>query len=107
MNIIKKYNLTRYDSVVTGKSGNITMSQDHNPYPEPIQTVRLGTTGNSARWVQWCLWRFGLLEKSGIDGVIGTKSVTAIKTAQKRLGLNSDGIVGDITRRTFKSVFEQ
>ena len=39
-------------------------------YPEPIQTVRFGTTGNSARWVQWCLWRFGLLEKSGIDGVI-------------------------------------
>ncbi len=107
MNIINKYNLTKYDNVVTGKFGNITISQKHNPYPEPIQTVRFGTTGNSARWVQWCLWRFGLLEKSGIDGVIGTKSVTAIKTAQKRLGLNSDGIVGEVTRKTFISVFEQ
>ena len=106
MNIVNKYKLAQYDNVVTGKSGNITMSQDHNPYPEPIQTVRFGTTGNSARWVQWCLWRFGLLEKSGIDGVIGLKSVAAIKIAQSRLGLNNDGMVGEVTRKTFKSVFE-
>lgn len=56
--------------------------------------------------MQWCLWRFGLLEKSGIDGVIGLKSVAAIKIAQSRLGLNNDGIVGEVTRKTFKSVFE-
>ena len=107
MNIIKKYNLTRYDSVVTDNNGSIAISQNHNPYPEPAQNVRIGTTGNNARWVQWCLWRFGLLAKSGIDGVIGSKSVAAIKVAQKRLGLNDDGIVGEITRSTFLSVFDK
>ena len=107
MNIITKYNLTRYDSVVTDNNGSIAISQNHNPYPEPAQNVRIGTTGNNARWVQWCLWRFGLLAKSGIDGVIGSKSVAAIKVAQKRLGLNDDGIVGEITRSTFLSVFDK
>ena len=105
MNIIKKYNLTRYDGVVTDNAGSIAVSQNHNPYPEPTQTVRIGTTGNNARWVQWCLWRFGLLEKSGIDGIIGSKSESAIKTAQGKLGLIADGIVGNNTRKMFKSVF--
>ena len=107
MNIIKKYGLTQFDDVVTGKCGNITMSQNRNPYPEPVQTVRFGTNGNNAKWVQWCLWRFGLLDKSEIDGVIGAQSISAIKIAQKRLGLNDDGIVGEITRRFFKNVLEQ
>ena len=107
MNLIKKYNLTRYDSVVTDNTGSIAISQNHNPYPETAQNVRIGTTGNNARWVQWCLWRFGLLAKSGIDGVIGSKSVAAIKVAQKRLGLNDDGIVGEITRSTFVSVLDK
>ncbi len=105
MNIIKKYDLTQYDNVVTGKSDDTVMTQNHNPYPEPTQTVRFGTTGNHARWVQWCLWRFGLLAESGIDGIIGAKSVSAIKTAQQRLGLNDDGIVGKDTQMTFKRVF--
>lgn len=105
MDIIKKYDLTQYDNVVTGKSDDTVMTQIHNPYPEPTQTVRLGTTGNHARWVQWCLWRFGLLAESGIDGIIGSKSVDAIKIAQNRLGINDDGIVGEITRRTFISIF--
>ncbi len=104
MNIIKKYNLTRYDSVVTDNTGSIAISQNHNPYPEPAQNVRIGTTGNNARWVQWCLWRFGLLAKSGIDGVIGSKSVAAINIAQERLGLTVDGIVGKNTRKIFKEV---
>lgn len=106
MNIINKYALTRFDRVVTGICGNITMSQDSNPYQEPVQTVRFGTKGNNAKWVQWCLWRFGLLEKSGIDGVIGSKSVAAIKIAQARLGIKVDGIVGKNTRMAFNSVLD-
>ena len=35
------------DNVVTGKSDDTVMTQNHNPYPEPTQTVRLGTTGKS------------------------------------------------------------
>ncbi|MDE7183437.1 MAG: hypothetical protein K2O40_02955 [Lachnospiraceae bacterium] len=46
---------------------------DHNPYTESTTNVKKGASGEGAKWVQWCLWRFGLLEKSEIDGVIGTK----------------------------------
>lgn len=86
---------------------NAMITSESNPYKEPIINIRRGTRGESAKWVQWCLWRFGLLDKNGIDGVIGSKSDTAIREAQRRLGLADDGIVGEITRRTFMSVFHK
>lgn len=105
-NIINKYNLTQFDSVIVEKNEKLNMTADYNPYPEPTQNVRRGTTGNGAKWVQWCLCRFGLLDEAEIDGVIGPKSECAIKIAQERLGLTIDGIVGKTTRRAFISVFE-
>lgn len=75
-----------------------------NPFAEPAINVKKGTKGEGAKWVQWCLWRFGLLDQSGIDGVIGSKSEAAIRTAQERLGLATDGIVGRNTRQKFKQV---
>ncbi len=75
-----------------------------NPFAEPAINVKKGTKGEDAKWVQWCLWRFGLLDQSGIDGVIGSKSEAAIRTAQERLGLVADGIVGRNTRQKFKQV---
>ncbi|MDE7322764.1 MAG: glucosaminidase domain-containing protein [Lachnospiraceae bacterium] len=101
MNIVSRYNLTQFDGVVTKKDGSTDMTSIHNPYTEPEKNVGCGTTGNDAKWVQWCLWRFGLLEETGIDGVIGLKSVSSIKTAQTRLGLVPDGIVGKNTRKAF------
>lgn len=80
-------------------------SIDINPYLEPTTNIRRGTRGESAKWVQWYLWRFGLLEESGIDGAIGPKSEEAISIAQKRLGLRVDGIVGKNTRQIFKQAF--
>lgn len=77
-----------------------------NPFVEPTVNVKRGTKGEGAKWVQWCLWRFGLLEQSGIDGIIGLKSEAAIRTAQERLGLSVDGIVGKNTREKFKIVLE-
>ncbi len=86
---------------------NAAITPESNPYKEPTTNIRRGTRGEGAKWVQWCLWRFGLLDKAGIDGVIGSESEFAILTAQKRLGLQVDGIVGEITRKTFKSVFNK
>ena len=86
---------------------NTAITPESNPYKEPTTNIRKGTKGEGAKWVQWCLWRFGLLDKAGIDGVIGSESEFAILTAQKRLGLQVDGIVGEITRKTFKSVFNK
>lgn len=76
----------------------------HNPFTEPTSNVKIGKTGNDAMWVQWYLWRFGLLQKGEIDGVIGKKSDAGISEAQRRLGLAVDGIVGKVTRTTWKKI---
>jgi hypothetical protein len=108
---------SRYDNLAEQVnkllSGNKLEEQEHvitsnfNPFMEPAVNVKKGTRGEDAKWVQWCLWRFGLLDKSGIDGVIGSKSDMAIREAQRRLGLAVDGIVGKITQKTFKNVFNK
>lgn len=81
-----------------------------NPFTEPIYNVTLDTLGNDANWVLWYLWRFGLLvdtngkpDQQKIDAVIREEDVELIKEAQRRLGLKPDGIVGKITRRTWKN----
>lgn len=76
----------------------------HNPFTEPVTNVKIGKTGNDAMWVQWYLWRFGLLRKDDIDGAIGKKSDVAIREAQRRLGLPVDGIVGKVTQATWKKI---
>lgn len=76
----------------------------HNPFTEPVTNVKIGKTGNDAMWVQWYLWRFGLLRKDDIDGAIGKKSDVAIREAQRRLGLSVDGIVGKVTQATWKKI---
>lgn len=82
-----------------------------NPFTEPISNVKLGTLGNDANWVQWYLWRFGKYvdaqgqaDSTKIDGVIGVDAVQKIKEVQALLGLQADGVVGKITRSTWKKV---
>ncbi len=104
MNIVSRYDLTQFDSVVTRKDNNAIMPSTHNPYTVPAKNVGRGTTGNDAKWVQWCLWRFGLLEESEIDGIIGNKSDAGIREAQRRLGLSADGIVGKASRALWKKI---
>lgn len=89
---------------ITGKSSADNITIEYNPFIEPEYNVKIGKTGNDAMWVQWYLWRFGLLQKEEIDGVIGKQSDTAIREAQQRLGLKDDGIVGKITRATWKKL---
>lgn len=85
-----------------------------NPYPEPTRNIywRRGKAlmhGDDIRWVQWHLWRFGLLlDKKGvpdagqIDGMWGEKSDEALVIAQTRLGLKQDRICGPASREMFK-----
>lgn len=75
-----------------------------NPFAEPTANVKIGKTGNDAMWVQWYLWRFGLLQKDEIDGIIGKKSDAGIREAQRRLKLTVDGIVGKASRALWKKV---
>lgn len=84
---------------------NITdISVEVNLFSEPTVNVKIGTSGENAKWVQWYLWRFGLLQKNEIDGIIGKKSDACIREAQCRLGLPTDGIVGKVTRAVWKKL---
>ncbi len=84
------------------------LTVNYNPFTMPTKNIKKGCRDiggdMSCCWVQWHLWRFGLIEKSGIDGIIGKKSDVAIREAQRRLGLKVDGIVGKNTRAVFESV---
>lgn len=88
---------------ITGDSA-VDITIDYNPFVEPESNVKIGKTGNDAMWVQWYLWRFGLLKKDEIDGVIGKKSDACIREAQRRLGLAVDGIVGKASRALWKKM---
>lgn len=80
---------------------------DMNPYMQPTTVVTLGTRGQGALWVNWYLWRFGLLLTNGVPDsnkvtdVITVESYLAIQEAQRRLGIEDDGKVGLITRSQF------
>ncbi len=107
INFVNRYDLAQFDSFCLGNIHAATIpATDHNPYTEPTTNVKKGSRGEGAKWVQWCLWRFGLLADAEIDGMIGSKSVTAIKIAQARLGIKVDGIVGKSTRTTFNTVLD-
>lgn len=71
---------------------------DGCPYTEPKVTVRLGSKGEGAKWVQWHL---------GIEvtGCFDDKSVEALKEAQKKFGLKVDGLCGPLTRAKLKGGF--
>ena len=106
---VNKFNLTQFDCDLKSeiKAASITpdkITVDFNPFAEPTTNVKLGSRGDGVRWVQWCLWRFGLINKTGIDGIFGINTYSAVVQAQKKLGLAADGIVGKRTRETFKKV---
>lgn len=74
------------------------------PYKEPIISVSRGSRGNNGKWVQWML---NTVDHAGlvVDGIIGTKSVAAIKAFQKKSGLVADGICGKLTRQALKEKY--
>ena len=80
---------------------DIVMPATGNPYPEPTKNVRLNSKGNDARWVQYELNRVGHY-KLIVDGVIGQKSLEAIKNFQQKHNLVVDGICGPLTREALK-----
>ena len=84
---------------------------EYNPFTEPVTNVQIGKTGNDASWVQWYLWRFGKLTNSAgqadvtqINGTFDVETKQHVKEVQALLGLVADGIVGKITRATWKKI---
>ena len=69
-------------------------------YNEPTKSVKLGSTGEGVKWLQFWLGLWGY--KVTIDGTFGAKTDTAVRDVQKRRGLKVDGIAGEKTRNALK-----
>ncbi len=84
---------------------------EYNPFTEPMGNVAIGKIGNDTSWVQWYLWRFGKLtngagqpDAAKINGVFDVETKRQVREVQTLLGLAADGIVGKITRATWKKM---
>ena len=84
------------------KESHLSSPQPSCPYKEPIITVKSGTRGESARWVQWHLVQAGY-DIGKIDGVFGRNSTSALISFQTKTGLEADGKCGRLTREKLKS----
>lgn len=60
-----------------------------------MQTIKYGCTGETVKTLQTALNRAGC--NLTVDGIFGSKTVTAVKIFQKQYGLTADGIVGEKT----------
>lgn len=93
---------------------NAAPMASQNPYIEPKRVIYNKPSvqhGDDVKWVQWHLWRFGLLlttdgkpDAKKIDGYFGQESHTALLEAQRRLGLVIDGICGKNTQTAFLKI---
>lgn len=76
-----------------------------NPYNKPDTDLKMGSTGEGVKWVQFELQRRGYdIGPSGIDGIFGKYTDQAVRQFQKDNGLAVDGIVGAKTRSKLEEV---
>ena len=102
--IVQNYILVYIKKETTSDSGATTATAC--PYREPTVTVKNGTRGESAKWVQWHLVRAGY-DIGTIDGVFGKNSTNALVMFQKSKGLVADGLCGRLTREKLKTELKE
>ena len=66
------------------------------PYAAPESLIRYGSRGDGVRWLQWQLNAAGY-SCGQVDGIAGTKTVSAIRAYQQANGLVVDGLAGPKT----------
>ena len=71
-------------------------------YPTPRVNVKEGTTGINAKWLQTKLNEKGGY-KLDVDGIVGKKTVGALKDYQEKHLLKPDGICGKLTRASLNA----
>lgn len=92
---------TRPKRVCWKDSGsNVRKTFSDCPYAEPSSVLRMNTIAHGTAWVQWHLRKLGA--KLTIDGKFGVITKAAVISFQKRLGLTTDGVVGEKTRLALK-----
>ena len=65
------------------------------PYPTPTGPVRLWSSGDAVRWVQWQLNRHGA--SLAVDGSFGLLTWYALRGFQRDKALTVDGVAGPMT----------
>lgn len=86
LNLIEKYNLTKYDF----NSGTPNI----NTYPLPGRVLKAGMKGEDVKWLQWEL-KNKKYPIGNIDGIYGPKTEECVK--QFQIDVFADGIVGKLT----------
>lgn len=71
-----------------------------NPYNEPKTVLKLGSTGDGVRWLQFELNEAGF--NLAVDGDFGNKTLSAVLAFQASCKIEVDGKVGNITRACLK-----
>lgn len=93
MSIVKKYNLTQYDMVVTGIASVVQTSTR--------ATIKRGSRGADVTYLQQRLTAKGY-GTGAIDGIFGQKTLEAVKAFQAENNLIVDGVVGENTWKTLE-----
>lgn len=97
MNIIRKFNLEKYDSPIdTGYSNDTS----ENPYNLSTNLIKRGMKGESVKWLQWELNQSGANLKC--DGIFGLKTFEQVINYQQTHKLKVDGVVGAQTINSLK-----
>ena len=115
--IINMSYLTEYKALSANKTTTTTTTKNNKtkstskvdkfdntkkcPYSEPKNNIKLNSSGNGVKWVQWYLIKNGYTDIK-IDGKFGINIKSAVLKFQKSKRLTRDGIVGPKTRAALK-----
>lgn len=77
------------------------------PYEEPTKLLKLLSTGEGVKWVQWMLNHCGVGYKISETGNYNMLTAGAVLDFQRRFKLELDGKVGNETRTALKKLVEK
>ena len=100
---VDTHGLKEYDKQLKGAAVSSGSEQpvNGNPYPEPVNNVRMNSRGNDVRWLQVELNRKGY--HLVVDGSAGPQTINSLRDYQLKNGLDPvDGICGPATREKLK-----
>jgi hypothetical protein len=97
MNIINKFDLTKYDNFL-----QVPESNSDNPFRLTNNLLREGSKGESVKWLQFELNKHGA--NLVCDGCFGRKTKLAVMLFQKDHGLKIDAIAGSKTLGKLKEL---
>lgn len=86
-----------YDKAATTN----TSKKSINPYADPTGSLKLGSKGDSVKWIQWELVEAGYDIK--IDGDFGKITDSAVRKYQQSCKISVDGEVGQTTIKYLKN----